>query len=561
MDVLDNSITHSGLLEHPGLDGKFARDLNNIHSIFPTGDELLIGSQNSLWAISGDYTAVYGLQKQDPIYGELSTLNWFSLDGNITILAGSAPGQYANLELMNPGANDSDNDGMPDGWEVANGLDPTDPWDALLDMDGDGLDLDQASDGFLERLWTNLDEFRYIETTPEGYNSTNPREGDTDGDGLGDGEEYFGFFLESTNLWCHYTVQLVYVCDDQAGETANATYLGLSSSDVGTDPTNFDSDGDGMPDGWEIIHRRWVGSSFTGGNNWSLDPNRADDANWDADRDGLPNLCEYQWSLVRGAALEGLLLESHGETPEAAESWSMADPNNIDSDGDSLPDGWESAGACDWDPSRIGVNPLNGSDLFENPDGDGYDINHNGFLEQNEAFVNWLEFHIRSDLFSTNMTMSGEPLPNGFSTDLFGNISDYGAPEATFGARASGAILLSQAAIEVQTRPTLTVTETVCQMVGRLNTVVGSALPLRVETIGLSTLTVQMMRHGQLGRIQCNRSRIQRDRCEPKFTSMVRYDRWFCFRPPTVAKHHNHLFVRFLLDTRPNQHQWLDIRS
>ena len=200
MDLLDNSITHSGLLEHPGLDGKSSRDLNNIHAIFPTGDELLIGSQEGLWAISGDYTAVYGLQEQEPIYGELSTLNWVSIDGNITILAGSAPGQYANLELMNPGANDSDNDGMPDGWEVANGLDPTDPWDALLDMDGDGLDLDQQSDGFLERLWTNLDEFRYVKTTAEGYNSTNPKEGDTHGDGLGDGEEYFGFFYQNTNL-------------------------------------------------------------------------------------------------------------------------------------------------------------------------------------------------------------------------------------------------------------------------------------------------------------------------------------------------------------------------
>jgi hypothetical protein len=44
MSVLDNSITHSGLLEHPGIEGKFTRDLNNIHTIFPTGDELLIGS-------------------------------------------------------------------------------------------------------------------------------------------------------------------------------------------------------------------------------------------------------------------------------------------------------------------------------------------------------------------------------------------------------------------------------------------------------------------------------------------------------------------------------------
>ena len=94
--------------------------------------------------------------------------------GNITILAGSAPGMYANLELMNPGANDSDNDGMPDGWEVANGLDPTDPWDALLDMDGDGLDLDQLDDGFLERLWTNLDEFRYVKNNHSGLQLDQP---------------------------------------------------------------------------------------------------------------------------------------------------------------------------------------------------------------------------------------------------------------------------------------------------------------------------------------------------------------------------------------------------
>ena len=63
------------------------------------------------------------------------------------------------------------------------------------------------------------------------------------------------------------------------------------------------------------LNRRWIGSTFTGGNNWSLDPNRPEDANWDADQDGLLNLCEYKWSLVRLQAIEGLLLESHGEDP------------------------------------------------------------------------------------------------------------------------------------------------------------------------------------------------------------------------------------------------------
>ena len=139
-----------------------------------------------------------------------------------------------------------------------------------------------------------------------------------------------------------------YLCDSAKGEVANATYLSLANIDAGTDPTNPDSDGDGMPDGWEIQHRRWVGDTFTGGNNWSLDPLRAEDANWDADGDGLPNLCEYQWSVVRLMGLNGDLLEDYGESPEAVEAWAVADPNLVDSDGDTLPDGWESKGLCSW---------------------------------------------------------------------------------------------------------------------------------------------------------------------------------------------------------------------
>lgn len=89
---------------------------------------------------------------------------------------------------------DSDDDGLPDDYERANGLNPNDPVDAFEDADGDGL--------------TNIEEYEL---------GTDVNDADTDGDGLADGEEVNG-----------------------------------GDSGVVTDPLLSDSDGDGISDGLEI---------------------------------------------------------------------------------------------------------------------------------------------------------------------------------------------------------------------------------------------------------------------------------------------------------------------
>lgn len=97
-------------------------------------------------------------------------------------------------------AADDDGDGMPNGWEWEHNLDLGSAADATMDLDGDGLsnsdefvvrtdprDADSDGDGLSDKVETGTGNYVGIQDT-----GTNPHSPDSDGDRISDFEELFG---------------------------------------------------------------------------------------------------------------------------------------------------------------------------------------------------------------------------------------------------------------------------------------------------------------------------------------------------------------------------------
>ena len=171
---------------------------------------------------------------------------------------------YDELQLgVDPWDPDNDKDGMPTGWEVDYGLDPTRN-DANEDIDLDSL--------------TNIEE--YLE-------GTLPNNPDCDSDSLLDGIEVKTYGsnpwsndTDSDSMWDPFEAQygLDLLVDDSLDDLDGDTLSNIFEFQYGTYPNNPDSDEDEMPDNWEVFYR--------------LDP-LFNDASEDLDLDGDTNLEEY----------------------------------------------------------------------------------------------------------------------------------------------------------------------------------------------------------------------------------------------------------------------------
>ena len=347
---------------------------------------------------------------------------------------------YGLEYLMNtqPNDPDSDNDGLPDGWEWKYGLDPlssTGADGAVADPDGDGM--------------SNLQEYLYLQ--PSGWDNTNTASVLDNGVWWNgtvpvndwNEEDAMQFNQPACGAAGSDGTGSIILCDedpvgnicangfddDKDGfvDSADSDNDGdadcLSDDDDGDgvideDPAGWDTDGDGMPDGWEAAN----GLNATS-------PSNADGPNGDPDGDGLNNLLEYvnpTWTTMCGSSPcfrngpDGIVTETtspcdpvQGIGPGGCATFTAevdgvtsTNPQRADTDGDGLNDSYEAltlltdptSSDTDSDGISDGVevngaygNPAQASDpRNNNTDGDAFDdgeedTNFNGVLDAGET--------------------------------------------------------------------------------------------------------------------------------------------------------------------------------
>ncbi|NUN15709.1 MAG: carboxypeptidase regulatory-like domain-containing protein, partial [Myxococcales bacterium] len=232
----ENGETISGMSDFFTLTGDGPVDYGQITfgNIQPPPEKLLVGVPSPTLTIVGQTTELIVLAKlpngeylnvASDLLGTLFTSSnpdvaTVNNEGVVTAVSNGVvliqvrnEGATATVEVEVKIPEDDDEDGIPNDYELAAGLNPNDPGDASVDFDDDGL--------------TTFDEY---------VRGTNPLMLDTDGDTLNDGDE----------VGVHLTNPLL-------PDTDNDTLIDGKELVLGTNPLNIDTDGDGIRDGIEIL--------------------------------------------------------------------------------------------------------------------------------------------------------------------------------------------------------------------------------------------------------------------------------------------------------------------
>ena len=245
------------------------------------------------------------------------------------LLASSSP-----VIAQHPMHKDTDCDGIPDGWETEHGLDPNNAMDARVDANYDGLtnyeeyrrdsdpwDVDSDDDGVSN----------YAESTGMFGFHTDPLAKDTDEDGLSDLEE-LSMYIQVGNATQMRELELKEGEEEEIQKLREKYHYKL-------DPTDSDTDYDGLEDGEEISR--------------GTNPTRVD-----SDYDGLSDGEEvhvYKTDpTMRDTDNDGLM-----DSEEVFGIYGIAtDPSNEDTDGDGIPDGVEcrGLGSVPIPPSRYALS-------------------------------------------------------------------------------------------------------------------------------------------------------------------------------------------------------------